>query len=306
MRRESLTKVRDMSMVEQVRAFNRTVTQGVGALNDRYLARDRSLGESRVLWEIGAAGEAGADIRALRARLGLDSGYLSRLLRSLEGAGLVAVGPSETDRRVRTVRLTRRGGREWRVLDERSNELAESLLAPLSPSQRTRLVEAMATVEHLLTAALVRLDVVDPASDAARFCLTSYYVELGERFETGFDPAVTLPALDVEMREPAGLFLVAFRFGEPVGCGALKFHGREPTEIKRLWVSPSARGLGLGRRLLDQLERLAADHGSKVVRLDTNRTLVEAIAMYRTAGYHEIDRFNDEPYAHHWFEKRLR
>lgn len=295
-----------MSLVEQVRSFNRTVTQGVGALDDRYLARDRPLGESRVLWEIGAAGESGADIRFLRARLDLDSGYLSRLLRSLEGAGLVLVGPSETDRRVRTARLTRRGGREWKVLDERSNELAESLLAPLSASQRERLAAAMNTVESLLTAALVKLEVVDPASEAARFCLASYYAELGQRFESGFDPTVALPTLDAEMREPAGLFLVASRFGEPIGCGALKFHGRAPTEVKRLWVSPSARGLGLGRRVLGELERLAAAHGSKVVRLDTNRALLEAISMYRSAGYVEIERFNDEPYAHHWFEKRLR
>jgi len=295
-----------MTAIEQVRTFNRTVTQGVGALNDRFLARDRSLGESRVLWEIGAAGEAGVEIRALRARLDLDSGYLSRLLGSLVAAGLVEVGPGPADRRVRTARLTRRGVRERRVLDERSDQLAASLLAPLTPSQQTQLVEAMGTVRRLLTASLVKLDVVDPASEAARFCLGSYYAELGERFDSGFDPAVALPTLDVEMREPAGLFLVAFRFGEPIGCGALKFHGKAPTELKRLWVSPTARGLGLGRRLLAELEGLAAARGSKVIRLDTNTSLVEAIAMYRSSGYVEIDAFNDEPYAHHWFEKRLR
>src|SRR5581483_6044830 len=90
-----------------------------------------------------------------------------------------------------------------------------------------------------------------------------------------------------------------------VGCGALKFHGRAPTELKRMWVAPSARGLGLGRRLLTELERLAAEHGVRVLRLETNRNLTEAIALYRSAGYREVDAFNDEPYAHHWFEKRL-
>ena len=91
----------------------------------------------------------------------------------------------------------------------------------------------------------------------------------------------------------------------PVACGALKFHGRDPAELKRMWVAPSARGLGLGRRLLTELERLAEDHGVRVIRLETNGNLTEAIALYRSAGYREVAAFNDEPYAHHWFEKRL-
>ena len=107
------------------------------------------------------------------------------------------------------------------------------------------------------------------------------------------------------MRPPRGLFVVATLHGEPVGCGGLKFHPGEPTEIKRMWVAGSARGLGVGRRLLSRLEELAAEHGSDAVRLDTNGNLREAIAMYRSSGYREIDAFNDEPYADHWFEKRL-
>src|SRR3954453_4705406 len=105
------------AIVDQVRRFNRVVTQRVGALNDHYLARDRTLGESRVLWEIG---HDGCELRVLRERLRLDSGYLSRLLRSLEASGLVRVGPSDRDRRVRTARLTAKGRRERAVLDRRS------------------------------------------------------------------------------------------------------------------------------------------------------------------------------------------
>jgi ribosomal protein S18 acetylase RimI-like enzyme len=100
--------------------------------------------------------------------------------------------------------------------------------------------------------------------------------------------------------------LVATLRGEPIACGALKFHGDEPTELKRMWVAQSARGLGLGRRILTELEQSATDHGARVVRLETNRTLTEAISLYRSAGYVEVTPFNDEPYAHHWFEKRLR
>jgi DNA-binding MarR family transcriptional regulator/GNAT superfamily N-acetyltransferase len=290
-------------MVEQVRSFNRLVTQSVGALQDHYLSRRLPLGEARVLWEIGPHG---SDVRALRARLELDSGYLSRLLRSLEDAGLVRVRPSADDRRVRTASLTAAGRREREQLDRRSDELAESLLAPLSTSQRERLVTAMGEVERLLTAGLVRIDVVDPESPAAVYCLGEYYAEIGRRFDGGFDPTISLAATPEQLRLPAGLFVVAFLHGEPVGSGALKFHGRRPAELKRMWVAPEARGLGLGRRLLTELEGLAAEHGVRTLRLETNKSLVEAIALYRSSGWREVPAFNDERYAHHWFEKRLR
>jgi DNA-binding MarR family transcriptional regulator len=128
------------AVVEQVRRFNRVVTERVGALNDRFLGRPRPLGEARLLWEIGLD-ECG--VRLLRSRLGVDSGYLSRLLRSLEAAGLVEVSPGASDARVRVARLTRAGRRERAALDRRSEKLAESLLFPLSAEQRERLVGAM-------------------------------------------------------------------------------------------------------------------------------------------------------------------
>jgi DNA-binding MarR family transcriptional regulator/GNAT superfamily N-acetyltransferase len=292
----------ETAAVGQVRSFNRTITQRVGALNDRYLARDRPLGEARVLWEIGADG---SDVRRLRTTLDLDSGYLSRLLRSLETAKLVRVEPSEHDKRVRTVRLTAAGRRERELLDRRSDELARSFLESLSEPRRERLVAAMAEVERLLTAALVEIDVVDPATREARLCVQAYFAELGRRFDMGFDPALSIPAELEELRSPLGLFIVATLRDEPVGCGALKFHGAEPAELKRMWVAESARGLGIGRRLLGKLERHAAEHGARIVRLETNKALTEAISLYRSAGYREVAAFNNEPYAHHWFEKRL-
>jgi DNA-binding MarR family transcriptional regulator/GNAT superfamily N-acetyltransferase len=292
----------DDAATAQVRAFNRSVTQRIGALNDEYLARGRPLGASRVLWEIGADG---TDLRTLRARLDLDSGYLSRLVRSLEQDGLVAVQPGAGDKRVRTVRLTDTGRGERDLLDRRSDELAASLLVSLSDPQRTRLVEAMAVVERLLTAGLVSVDVEDPAGTAARFCIESYFTELDTRFDAGFDPGQSISADAAELTEPAGLLLVARLRGEPIGCGALKLHGAEPAEIKRMWVAPSARGLGVGRRILSELEEQARRRGVGLVRLETNQTLREAGGLYRSAGYAEVEAFNDEPYAHHWFEKRL-
>ncbi|NIK55804.1 MarR family winged helix-turn-helix transcriptional regulator [Kribbella shirazensis] len=288
--------------VAEVRRFNRVVTQRVGALHDAYLSRGRPLGQDRVLWEIGPNG---CDVRSLRARLDLDSGYVSRLLRSLETAGLVRVEPSEDDGRVRIARLTADGLAERQVLDERSDELAESILEPLDGRQRKRLVAAMDEVARLLTASMVRVDAVDPRLPAAQYCLESYFAELGERFEAGFDRSRSISADNAELTPPAGLLLMATLHAEPVGCGALKFHGTDPAEIKRMWVATDARGLGLGRRLLTELERAAAAHGAPAVRLETNRNLTEAIALYRSAGYQDVPPFNTEPYAHHWFEKRL-
>lgn len=292
----------DADQIARVRRFNRLVTQRVGALRDRFLSRDRPLGEARVLWEIG---EEGCDVRVLRARLELDSGYLSRVLRALEADELVAVEASPADRRVRTARLTDTGVAERALLDRRSDRLAASFLQPLSEDQRLRLVAAMAEVERLMTAGLVEIAPADPAGPAARHCMGEYFAELGRRFRSGFDPARTLPAAEEEMQPPRGLFLVATLRGDPIGCGGLKFHPGEPAEIKRMWVAAGARGLGVGRRILAELEARAAAGGAPAVRLETNGTLVEAIRMYRSAGFEEVPPFNDEPYAHHWFEKRL-
>jgi DNA-binding MarR family transcriptional regulator/GNAT superfamily N-acetyltransferase len=295
----------EADLIADVRRFNRTVTERVGALHDRYLARDRSLGESRLLWEIGAGGTDGCEVRAVRDALGLDSGYLSRMLRSLESAGLVEVGPSTGDRRVRTARLTLAGRAERRLLDDRSEALAASMLAPLDRARQQRLVAAMGEVTRLLTASLVEISELDPGHRRARRCLQRYFTELDDRFAAGFDPERSISAGLEELRRPAGAFLVAMLHGEPVGCGALKFHGRRPTELKRMWVDPAARGLGVGRRLLAALEATTRASGSRVVHLETNRSLVEAIALYRSSGYREVSPFNDEPYADHWFEKRL-
>ena len=292
----------DDDAVGSVRSFNRTVTQRVGALQDEYLSRGRPLGASRVLWEVGPEG---ADVRSLRARLDLDSGYFSRLLRSLERERLVVVGADRVDKRVRTVRLTAAGRAERELLDRRSDELARSLLAPLSDGQRARLVDAMGVVERLLTAGLVEVGIEDPRSAAARYCLESYFAELDARFEAGFDPDLALSATADELTEPAGLLLVARLHGEPIGCGALKLQGDVPFYIKRMWVAPDARGLGVGRRLLSELEAHAGSRGATVVHLETNKTLTEAASLYRSAGYVEVPPFNDEPYAHHWFAKGL-
>lgn len=292
----------ERTLVERVRSFNRTVTERVGALNDHFLGRAHALGEARLLWEIGGAG---AEIRELRGRLALDSAYVSRLLRSLQRQGLVVVEASREDRRVRRVQLTAAGLAERAELDQRADEFAHALLEPLSVRQQVRLAAAMAEVERLLLASMVRIAVTDPTSADARWCLEQYAAELNERFDAGWDPARSISAHPHELTPPAGVLLVAHVREAPVGCGALKFHAHAPAELKRMWVAPQVRGLGLGRRLLAALEHYASEAGVSVLRLETNRMLTEAIALYRRAGYEEVAAFNAEPYAHHWFEKRL-
>ena len=288
--------------VQQVRRFNRLVTQRAGALDDHFLGSDRPLGESRVLYEIGTDG---ADLRNLRARLGLDSGYLSRVVQALEAKGLVRLRTAADDERVRRAELTRAGKAELKEMNRRSDDAAEAILTPLSDSQRARLVAAMAEVHRLLKAAGIVIERVDPATDSARWCVAQYFAELSTRFDEGYDPTKALPADDAELRPPRGAFLMASVDGDPVACGSLKTSAPGTAWIKRMWVASSARGLGLGRRMLDALEQQARELGLTIVQLETNRRLVEAIQLYRSAGYVEVAPFNAEPYGDYWFEKRL-
>jgi len=292
----------DAPSIAQIRRFNRTVAEGIGALTDHFLGRGRPYGESRVLWEIG---KDGADIRELRDRLGLDSGYVSRLLRSLERQKLVRTRIPAADRRVRRVELTALGRRERAVLDDRSDSLAARILEPLSRKQRASLLAAVTEVERLLQPSLVRFAIERPTSADARWCWQQYFAELDERFENGFDPAVALPVDVHEVTPPGGALIVARLHGRPIGCGSVKTPRGAPAYLKRMWVAREARGLGVGRRLLGELEQYARSAGSTVIHLETNRSLREAIALYRASGYVEVPAFNAEPYAHHWFEKRL-
>ena len=291
------------NQVQRIRAFNRTVTQRLGVLNEKYLGRDRPYVESRLLFEIGASG---TDVRALRERLGMDSGFLSRSLRALERKGLAGTRSSDEDRRVKVVRLSRAGLSELRRIDSLSDRLARSMLQPLSETQARRLLAAMSEVENLLRASSVEIAPADPTSRDARHCLDQYFAEIGARFAGGFDRDRDGACHIEDFKPPGGCMLLARLFAEPMGCGAMRVVGPGIGEIKRMWVSPRARGLGIGRRLLAELERVVKRRRLRVVRLDTNESLGEALRLYRSAGYREIPRFNDNPYAHHWFEKTLK
>ncbi|MFI1480749.1 GNAT family N-acetyltransferase [Streptomyces sp. NPDC020747] len=278
-----------------LRRFNRYFTRRIGVLDDHYLGQDRPLGEARLLFEIGT----GASLKELRTRLGLDAGYLSRMVRALEGQGLVRVSVHPTDSRLRLAELTETGRAELAEQNRRADGLAKGLLDGLSEEQRGRLTEAVTVAERLLRLAGVTVRAVGAGSADARACLAGFAAELDERFPEGYATADLVPP------EQIAVLLVAYEEEHAVGCGALCALDAGTAEIRHLWVHPDARGLGLGRRLLTELERTAAERGHHVVRLDTHEVLKEAAAMYRTSGYVEIPAYDANEHASYWFEKAL-
>lgn len=286
--------------IARVRRFNRAVTVEVGALDTSFLGRGRPLGAARVLNSIG---RGIADVARLRDALGLDSGLASRLLRGLEDEGLVETIAHPDDARRRVVRLTRAGQREFRAYEKLSNERAAAILA--RAPQAEALLAAMDLIAGVLQRDRTVVEEADPKSEPARACLQAYYAELARRFATGFDVARSRDPDAAEMTRPRGTFLLAWSDGVPAGCVGLKGDGGGLAEVKRLWVAPAWRGQGLARRLMTAVEAVAQQLSIRVLRLDTNSALPEAIELYRKTGWVEIPRFNDDPYPDVFFEKTL-
>ncbi len=280
-----------MNNIEIMREFNRTVTRSIGIFNRQYLGRPRPLAASRLIYEIGTEG---AEVRTLRDRLGVDSGYMSRLLRTLEKESLIKTEPSPKDRRIRQVQLTEAGIIELQELNRLSDLEMTELLTKLPEKKQQILTGAMKKVEQLLETAAVQLIRVKESDPRAQKSLESYYSELSDRFGMHFDPG--------QMEN--GIFFIADLHGATVGCGAVVMYP-DFAEVKRMWVASSCRGRGIASKILGQLEAEAFRAGKKTVRLDTNDNLNEAKAMYRGYGYHEIERYNDNPFAQHFYEKAI-
>lgn len=291
-----------MSTTAVLRRFNRTYTQRIGVLEESFLGLGRPLAVSRLLFEIGATD--GVTVRELRERLDLDSGHVSRMLRRLEAEGLVATAPDPDDQRRRVVRLTTAGHAARRELDDRSEELASRIVAPLTDRQRERLTEALATADLLVRAATVRLRQVAADDPGARVALGRYLDEINDRFPTGYRVESPVAAA---ASGPGSTYVLATSDGEPVAYGGIRPALDEHTvEIKRMWVHPDWRGAGLGSRMLRHLEGLASERGAARIVLDTNAVLAEAIAMYERSGYRRIERYDgSDPHATHFFAKDL-
>ena len=286
--------------ISRVRRFNRVVTCEVGALDTSFLGRGRPLGAARVL---NAIGQGQSDVASIREYLGLDSGLMSRLLRGLEDEGLIETVSNRQDARRRIARLTEAGRCEFQAYEALSNAQAEIFLA--RHSRPEELLHAMDLVASVLGRSRIVVEEMDPRHNDARFCLSEYYAELARRFENGFEVSLSRDPDAVDMIRPRGAFLVAMSDSLPIGCVGLKGTGSEVAEIKRLWVAPSARGLGLARRLMTAAEDVARELSINILRLDTNSTLAEAQQLYRNTGWSEIGRFNDDPYPDTFFEKHL-
>jgi DNA-binding MarR family transcriptional regulator/GNAT superfamily N-acetyltransferase len=286
--------------ISRVRRFNRAVTSEVGALDTSFLGRGRPLGAARVL---NAIGHGRIDVAELRDYLGLDSGLMSRLLRSLEDEGLIRTASHPDDARRRIAKLTRTGRHEFNAYEAISNSRAEVLLGRHNKAEA--LLAAMDMIASAFGRSRISIDEVDPRGDAAHYCLGEYYSELSRRFKGGFEVSLSRDPDATDMISPRGAFFVAMSDGLPLGCVGLKGTGSELAEIKRLWVAPSARGLGVGRGLMDSAESAARNLSVRILRLDTNSALAEALQLYRSTGWTEIDRFNDDPYPDLFFEKHL-
>jgi ribosomal protein S18 acetylase RimI-like enzyme len=158
--------------------------------------------------------------------------------------------------------------------------------------------------------------VEDVTAQESRRLVTAYVAEIEQRWRTRTAtdvaagravPAGSPPpeAAEATLVPPDGLFLVARRDGKAVGCVGLRRLAADVGEVKRMYVPPEARGTGVARHLLAAVEAQAVQRGFAQLRLDTRRDLVEAQQLYRSAGYREIPRYNENPYAEHWFEKSL-
>lgn len=251
-----------------------------------------------------AIGADGSHPARLMAETQLSRHDVTLLLIALEDAGMVGLDRSDSKEDVVEARLTTAG--HDRLIDEerRLDDIFEHTLSVLSSTQRRRLLYAMRQVVRILRAASIEIRIGDPHHPDFALCLNAYFAELAERYG-GFDPDITRPIAPEQMVAPAGLLVMAYLHDLPVGCGAVSFGPNGIGAIKRMWVSRDFRGLGIGSRILSELERLARDYGAEVLRLENRHELYEATEMYRQFGYREVDPFNDEFYADRWYEKTL-
>jgi RimJ/RimL family protein N-acetyltransferase len=159
----------------------------------------------------------------------------------------------------------------------------------------------------LRPAAYTTLDItrIAPTAASAQWCLEQYFAEIDRRFEHGFDRTRSPDPPEANLLPPNGAFLIAHLEDVPVGCVELSGDGSGVAEVKRLWVAPLARGRGVARRLMQAVDREARALRVHTLRLDTNAALPEAVALYRGLGWTEIAPYGTNPYAHHFFEKRI-
>jgi len=280
----------------QVRRFNRLLTQRIGLLDGRYLGSPLPFGQARLLYEIAAL--APLATHHLRRLLAVDGAALSRGLAVLVARRLVHRRVDPANARNRIVEITRSGGRLLATLDLRADDRIAAMIVDLAARERRCLIDAVDEARRLLVSASLRFEQRTERDPDVRAAQAAYLAEIARRFGRPLDPWNQGPVAPA-----VSLLVVDGR--RAVGCGALRQIEPGIGEIKRMWLHPDVRGLGLGVRLLAALESAAQQVGDREVRLDTNHRLREAIALYEAAGYRRIERYNDNPDATRFYAKAL-
>ncbi len=288
--------------VNTIRAFNRFYTARLGLLRKRHLGGRFSLTEARTLFEIGS--RPGVTATALRTTLGIDNGYLSRVIALHARAGLVRAAASRADGREKLLTLTAAGRRAVAQLDAQSVRQIDEMLTPLAVVERAELAAALERAHTVLARAArprVRIERLERATPAALALLEEYYAALDV---VKRDDARTVRRM---LREPHTALWLAHVEGGPAGCVMLRPLPQRAAagECKRLYVRPAARGCGVAAALMDALENGARAAGLRWVYLDTMRTLAPAVALYAARGYRPCARYNDNPQATLFLRRRL-
>jgi DNA-binding MarR family transcriptional regulator/GNAT superfamily N-acetyltransferase len=279
--------------IASVRAFNRFYTRKLGVLGQHLSKSPFSLSEARVLYELAHRDDLSA--KEIGTDLGLDPGYLSRIMQSFEESGLISRNALASDRRQYRLALTAKGRQAFARLDRNSHDEVASMLAPLAPEDGGRLTEAMATIEDLLE---------PQASERAPFLLRShrfgdigwvisrhgavYAQEYG--WDISFEALVAeIAAQFIKAYDPAREHCwIAEVAGQPVGSIFLVKGSDEVAKLRLLLVEKKARGLGIGRALVEQCVRFARDTGYRKITLWTQSILLAARGIYQQAGFRKV------------------
>jgi DNA-binding MarR family transcriptional regulator/N-acetylglutamate synthase-like GNAT family acetyltransferase len=299
------TKLHDRAA--RLRAFNRFYTRHLGVLQKGFLGTRFSLTEARVLYELAQA--EGDTASRLAGRLGLDAGYLSRVLARFERAGLLERPRSRADRRRRPLRLTGTGRRAANVLDRRSQRQATEALRALSPARQAELLRAMQTVQSLLGPRTADRGFVlrDPRPGDYGWVVQRHGALYAQEY--GWDQTFEglVAGIVAEVLQPHDRTgergWIAERDGENVGCIFLVRRSAEVGQLRMLLVEPSARGHGLGRRLVDECVREARQAGYRKLMLWTNGRLAEAAHLYREAGFRVVAEERQPHFGHDQVEQ---
>jgi DNA-binding MarR family transcriptional regulator/N-acetylglutamate synthase-like GNAT family acetyltransferase len=291
--------------IQAVRRFNRFYTRQIGALQEHLLKSPFSLTEARVLYELAHQDETTATV--LGEELGLDAGYLSRLLRGLQKRGLIEKRPSKTDGRQSLLRLTERGQKAFARINTDSSDEVGAMLNELPDDVQSRLVEAMQTIEGLLGAQPLHQVpyILRPPRPGDMGWVVQRHGELYAQ-EYGWDEAFEALVAGIvakfvqQFDAKRERCWIAEKDGDNVGCVFLVKKSSSVAQLRLLLVEPRARGLGIGKRLVDECSRFARQVGYKKIVLWTNSVLGAARQIYEKTGYRLVE---EEP--HHSFGQDL-